>query len=167
MCHNFVGKTALELIEHRTAEHGIMERSVGKSVTQPVSLPSQPSYPVTLPSSCEEVSEEKVEVDCNGRVIAPKKKKKHSSTDNVRQMRSVKPSRMQTVTFMPCTCNYSSMKDRPLEMTGGRSFAAMRNDLVDFFSKVLDNPVVVTRQERDRIELAKVVLELCTVCVML
>ena len=162
-----MGKTALELIEHRTEEHGIAERGAGKPVTHPVSLPSQPSYPVSPPASCEEASEEKVEVDCNGHAIAPKKKKKHSRTDNVRQMRSVKPSRMQTVNFKPCTCNYSSMKDIPLELTGGRSSAALRNDLVDFFSKVLHNPVVVTRQDRDRIELAKVVLELCTVCMML
>lgn len=160
---------------------------MNKAQAKLAEVPSAPSPQAerteTTDPSCAEAFDEKEDVDCQGRPIAVSSKKKAKqkqkskpkytpySPMNSWRVPSVQPSFMQTVTPYCCDCSRCwEVQQKPkvtiLSMSGGRSFAMVRNDLTSFFEKIFDLQEPSDRERKDQLGLCKVVLELCTVEIM-
>lgn len=169
----------MELINHRWAEHQMNNAQV-KLAEVPAISPPQTEQVETAEPSCAESFDEKEDVDCQGRPVSLSSKKKRKqkqkskpqytpcSPMNSWRVPSIQPSFMQTITPYHCDCSRCyELQQKPkittLSMSGGQSFALVRNNLTSFFEKIFDLQEPSDRERKDQIGLCKVVLELCTV----
>lgn len=171
----------MEWIDHRMTEHQMNKVQIKPAVVPAAPAPRVEQVETTEPS-CAESFDEKEETDCQGRPLPEglqqKTKSKNRKKNKLNSLMnpscnpwrppSVQPSFMQTVTPYYCDCTRCyEYQQKPkviyLSTAGGRSFAAVRNDLTSFFEKILDAPKPSQRKRKDQLGLCKVILELCTV----